>query len=62
MDLFEELEAEVRDNGVRVEERLALLQELRDDAGFARLRDRLEAGEERLEAAARALRREARGR
>lgn len=62
MDLFEELEAAVRDAGVRVEERLALLEELRDAEGFVRLRQRLDAGEERLETAARALRREARGR
>jgi len=62
MDVWTLLEAAVRESGVRVDERVALLERLSDEAEFARLADRLDEAVARLEGAAGQLRREARGR
>jgi len=62
MDVWRQLEDAVREGGVRVEARLALLESLREEADFAQLKDRLDRATERLEDAAAQLRREARGR
>ena len=59
MNVWESLKKAVRENGVRVEQRLALLEKLHDPDCCVRLQDDLEEARRRLDAAANQLRREA---
>ena len=54
---FTELERRLRERGVRVPERLAILARLREDADLTALRLQLTELQERIESTARAVRR-----
>lgn len=53
MSVFSELEERVRERGVRVEERLAILRAVRESEGQEEIRARVEALDARIRAAAR---------